>query len=114
MVPWGIIWSVVAQAFLGMSYLIVLLYCIQVGLPHLHACHPSCRQPLAMLFPCVREMRCLLDYAQPALSVNVLNVPQATKYADTLAYKDIDKVRYKFKRFDGSITGVMHRTLILW
>ena len=31
-VPWGIIWSVVAQAFLGMSYLIVLLFCIQVGL----------------------------------------------------------------------------------
>lgn len=29
-VPWGIIWSVVATAFLGMSYIVALLYCVQV------------------------------------------------------------------------------------
>lgn len=31
-VPQGIIWSVIATAFLGMSYILVLLYCVQVGL----------------------------------------------------------------------------------
>ena len=30
MAPLGIVWSVVATAFLGMSYILVLLYCIQV------------------------------------------------------------------------------------